>query len=170
MSANNLLVNTIMERAEPTVKGPACYASHLTPLHLMDVHSPPIVPNLLCSQSAKNARRRQAGRSERATAAQSPFNAEKAPARSSGLIVLTLPPHPEQPTGSCAGTHGPFPGCRFIQWDQIRTADTAFPETNRIGLAVEPLACPPDAFDSGTDLIALGAGKRHEASWVIAAL
>lgn len=59
---------------------------------------------------------------------------------------------------------------RTLPWVQIHTADTASPETNRIGLAVEPMTCPPDAFNSGTDLIALGAGERHEASWVIAAL
>lgn len=59
---------------------------------------------------------------------------------------------------------------RTLPWVQIHTADTAFPETNRIGLAVEPMTCPPDAFNSGTDLIALGAGEQHEASWVIAAL
>lgn len=57
-----------------------------------------------------------------------------------------------------------------LPWVQIHTADTAFPETNRIGLAVEPMTCPPDAFNSGTDLIVLGAGEQHEASWVIAAL
>ncbi|ALO66097.1 galactose mutarotase [Arthrobacter alpinus] len=59
---------------------------------------------------------------------------------------------------------------RTLPWVQIHTADTASPETNRIGLAVEPMTCPPDAFNSGRDLIALGTGERHEASWVIAAL
>lgn len=57
-----------------------------------------------------------------------------------------------------------------LPWVQIHTADTTTPETNRMGLAVEPMTCPPDAFNSGHDLISLRPGERHEASWVIAAL
>ncbi|MEW9529370.1 aldose 1-epimerase family protein [Microbispora sp. NPDC049125] len=37
------------------------------------------------------------------------------------------------------------------------------------GLAVEPMTCPPDAFNSGTDLIVLQPGDKHEATWTIAA-
>lgn len=59
---------------------------------------------------------------------------------------------------------------RMLPWVQIHTADTNTPETNRIGLAVEPMSCPPNAFNSGADLIELGTGEHHEASWVIAAL
>ncbi|MBE3011117.1 aldose 1-epimerase family protein [Microbispora sp. NEAU-D428] len=36
------------------------------------------------------------------------------------------------------------------------------------GLAVEPMTCPPDAFNSGTDLIVLQPGDKHEATWTIA--
>jgi aldose 1-epimerase len=37
------------------------------------------------------------------------------------------------------------------------------------GLAVEPMTCPPDAFNSGTDLIILRPGDKHEATWTITA-
>ncbi|WP_326821951.1 aldose 1-epimerase family protein [Streptosporangium sp. NBC_01756] len=35
------------------------------------------------------------------------------------------------------------------------------------GLAVEPMTCPPDAFNSGTDLIVLQPGDKVETSWTI---
>ncbi|MEV8634492.1 aldose 1-epimerase family protein [Streptosporangium sp. NPDC051023] len=35
------------------------------------------------------------------------------------------------------------------------------------GLAVEPMTCPPDAFNSGTDLIVLQPGGKVETSWTI---
>lgn len=38
------------------------------------------------------------------------------------------------------------------------------------GLAVEPMTCPPDAFNSGVDLVVLDPGGKHEASWTIAPL
>jgi len=37
------------------------------------------------------------------------------------------------------------------------------------GIAVEPMTCPPDAFNSGTDLVVLEPGDKHEASWTISA-
>lgn len=53
-------------------------------------------------------------------------------------------------------------------WVQVHTADTpATPETHRIGLAVEPMTCPPDAFNSGVDLVRLAAGATHAATWRI---
>lgn len=52
-------------------------------------------------------------------------------------------------------------------WVQVHTADTPAPETHRIGLAVEPMTCPPDAFNSGVDLVTLEAGGTHSASWRI---
>lgn len=56
-------------------------------------------------------------------------------------------------------------------WVQVHTADTpALAETHRVGLAVEPMTCPPDAFNSGTDLVVLEPGAAHAASWRIAAL
>ena len=55
-------------------------------------------------------------------------------------------------------------------WVQIHTADLPDPAQSRRGLAVEPMTCPPDAFNSGTDLILIGAGDSTSASWVIRAL
>lgn len=54
-------------------------------------------------------------------------------------------------------------------WLQIHTADKpAGP--SRLGLAVEPMTCPPDAFNSGTGVIRLAPGESHQASWTIRAL
>ena len=55
-------------------------------------------------------------------------------------------------------------------WVQVHTADTNVPETNRIGLAVEPMTCPPDAYNSGDDLIVLEPGASATARWSIRAL
>lgn len=56
-------------------------------------------------------------------------------------------------------------------WVQVHTADTpAVADTHRIGLAVEPMTCPPDAFNSGVDLVTLDPGATHAASWRIFAL
>jgi aldose 1-epimerase len=54
-------------------------------------------------------------------------------------------------------------------WVQIHTADNDDPLDSRRGLAVEPMTCPPDAFNSGTDLIVLLPGGSHSAAWRIAA-
>lgn len=55
-------------------------------------------------------------------------------------------------------------------WVQVHTADRPVPAENRIGLAVEPMTCAPDAFNSGLGLIHLAPGESHRASWRIAAL
>ncbi|MGM7698907.1 aldose 1-epimerase family protein [Microbacterium sp. A84] len=55
-------------------------------------------------------------------------------------------------------------------WVQVHTADTPDPATHRIGLAVEPMTCPPDAFNSGVDLIVLEPGAEAAASWRFTAL
>ena len=57
-----------------------------------------------------------------------------------------------------------------LPWLQIHTADRPAPGRTRIGLAVEPMTCPPDAFNSGTDLVRLAPGARHSAAWRIHAL
>jgi aldose 1-epimerase len=54
-------------------------------------------------------------------------------------------------------------------WLQIHTADKPTGPT-RLGLAVEPMTCPPDAFNSGVDLVELAPGATHEATWIIRAL
>ncbi|WP_369046288.1 aldose 1-epimerase family protein [Sinomonas sp. P10A9] len=55
-------------------------------------------------------------------------------------------------------------------WVQIHTADKAPPGPNRLGLAVEPMTCPPNAFASGTDLVWLAPGQEHAVSWRVFAL
>ena len=57
-----------------------------------------------------------------------------------------------------------------LPWVQVHTADLPDPAVSRLGLAVEPMTCPPDAFNSGTDLVVLEPGQRHTASWRIAPL
>lgn len=55
-------------------------------------------------------------------------------------------------------------------WVQVHTADQPDPALDRLGLAVEPMTCPPDAFNSGTDLIVLEPGTSASAAWTISAL
>ena len=55
-------------------------------------------------------------------------------------------------------------------WVQVHTADLPDQRLSRRGLAVEPMTCPPDAFNSGTDLVVIEAGAEHSAGWRIAAL
>lgn len=53
-------------------------------------------------------------------------------------------------------------------WVQVHTADDPdVDDVHRIGLAVEPMTCPPDAFTSGVDLVVLDPGAVHTASWRI---
>lgn len=57
----------------------------------------------------------------------------------------------------------------YWPWLQIHTADK--PQgPSRLGLAVEPMTCPPDAFNSGVDLVRLAPGASHEAAWIIRSL
>ncbi|MGP7961412.1 aldose 1-epimerase family protein [Sanguibacter sp. A247] len=57
-------------------------------------------------------------------------------------------------------------------WVQVHTpVGPGLPaEDVRAGLAVEPMTCPPGAFNDGTDLIVLAPGASHSVSWGIAAL
>jgi aldose 1-epimerase len=55
-------------------------------------------------------------------------------------------------------------------WVQVHTGDRPEPENDRVGLAVEPMTCPPDAFNSGTDLVVLDQGASHTLVWTIAAV
>lgn len=59
---------------------------------------------------------------------------------------------------------------RNSPWLQVHTADKQPPLPNRLGLAVEPMTCPPDAFNSGQNLVQLQPGATHEASWRIFAV
>lgn len=54
-------------------------------------------------------------------------------------------------------------------WVQVHTADRIDePLFSRIGLAVEPMTCPPDAYNSGVDLVKLQPGESSSAGWTIA--
>ena len=53
-------------------------------------------------------------------------------------------------------------------WLMVYSADDQSPA--RGGLAVEPMTAPPDAYNSGTDLIALAPDERLEVTWGISAL
>ena len=52
-------------------------------------------------------------------------------------------------------------------WLQLHTGDRPEAENNRLGLATEPMTCPPDAFRSGTDVVRLAPEGEHTASWSI---
>jgi len=54
-------------------------------------------------------------------------------------------------------------------WVQVHTGDKPI-GPDRLGLAVEPMTCPPDALNSGTDLVHLQPGQSHSAAWTIRAL
>ncbi|MEV7969858.1 aldose 1-epimerase family protein [Sphaerisporangium sp. NPDC088356] len=53
-----------------------------------------------------------------------------------------------------------------MPWAQVCTG-TGF---GHRGIAVEPMTCPADAFNSGTDLVVLDPGGKHEASWTISVI
>jgi aldose 1-epimerase len=56
-------------------------------------------------------------------------------------------------------------------WVQVHTADNPGSDAiHRIGLAVEPMTCPPDAFNSDVELVVLDPGASHAASWRIFAI
>ena len=60
-------------------------------------------------------------------------------------------------------------------WVQIHTADKPDAALSRLGLAVEPMTCAPDAFNASNyafdaGLITLEAGAESAASWRIAAI
>ena len=43
-------------------------------------------------------------------------------------------------------------------WAQLYTAE----HLGRPGVAVEPMTCPPNAFNTGRDLLALQVGQTHD--------
>ncbi len=62
-----------------------------------------------------------------------------------------------------------------MPWVQVHTADRPGLPINRIGLAVEPMTCAPDAFNADSypydaGLIVLKPGQTTEASWRITAI
>ena len=59
-----------------------------------------------------------------------------------------------------------------LPWVQVHTADLPDegPAAGRRGLAVEPMTCPPDAFNSAEDLIVLEPGATATRSWTVFAV
>jgi aldose 1-epimerase len=57
-----------------------------------------------------------------------------------------------------------------LPWVQVHTSDTPEVATNRTGLAVEPMTCGPDAFNSGLDLVVLPPAGEHSVAWTISAV
>ena len=55
-------------------------------------------------------------------------------------------------------------------WVQLWTADYPGEEGERAGLAVEPMSCPPNALQTGTDLVVLEPAQRHTAWWRVSAV
>lgn len=52
-------------------------------------------------------------------------------------------------------------------WVQVFTGDTLDEGRRRRSIAVEPMTCPADAFNSGTDLVGLDAGRFWTGHWGI---
>ena len=53
-------------------------------------------------------------------------------------------------------------------WLQVFTGDSLpLPARRASGIAVEPMTCPPDAFNTGDDLLVLAPGQEFAASWGI---
>lgn len=48
---------------------------------------------------------------------------------------------------------------------ELYTADTLAPRRRRTGLGTEPMTCPPNAFQSGQDLIRLTPGQSQTTTW-----
>lgn len=57
-----------------------------------------------------------------------------------------------------------------LPWVEVHTADTLEPENDRTALAVEPMTCAPDAFNSGAGLVVLPPRGAHTVSWTLRAL
>ena len=58
-----------------------------------------------------------------------------------------------------------------LPWVQVFTADIGKPPfPDRTGIAIEPMTCPTNAFNSGTGLLRLEPGESHQAWWRIAAI
>ncbi|WP_144672291.1 aldose 1-epimerase family protein [Arthrobacter sp. U41] len=66
-----------------------------------------------------------------------------------------------------SGTGVGMAWARSCAWVQLYTGDAEPPLRSRLGLAVEPMTCPPDAFNTGTDLVCLDPAASHDAAWSI---
>ncbi len=55
-------------------------------------------------------------------------------------------------------------------WVQVYTADASSGREHRHGVAVEPMTCPPDALNSGQDLLTVPPGGTVSAGWRLSAV
>lgn len=79
-----------------------------------------------------------------------------------GLAVLDLTDD--------AGTGVRMTWDRQCPWLQLCIPGKRRPDMHRKALAVEPMTCPPDAFNSGVDLIVLEPGQAHSLELTIGAI
>ena len=64
------------------------------------------------------------------------------------------------------GTHGvDVWGGQGTDYVQVFSGDTLAVARRRRGLAVEPMSCPADAFNSGAGLVTLEPGQEHTLQW-----
>ena len=64
------------------------------------------------------------------------------------------------------GTHGvDVWGGQGTDYLQVFSGDTLAVARRRRGLAVEPMSCPADAFNSGAGLVTLEPGQEHTLQW-----
>lgn len=54
-----------------------------------------------------------------------------------------------------------------LPWVQVFTGKAESDQAGEHGIAVEPMTCPPDAFNSGDSLIELGPGEAWTGTWGI---
>ncbi len=59
---------------------------------------------------------------------------------------------------------------REYPWVQVFSGDLPEEDLVRRGVAVEPMTCPPDAFNSGRDVIVLEPGQSTTTSWRLTAI
>ncbi len=52
---------------------------------------------------------------------------------------------------------------------QLYTGDTLAPERRRLGLAAEPMTCPPNAFQTGDGIVRLEPGDTFVGRWGVRA-
>lgn len=60
-------------------------------------------------------------------------------------------------------------GDRTYGWVQLYSGDTLPEHQRRLGLAIEPMTCPPNAFNTGEGVVRLEPGETHTAVWGLAA-
>jgi aldose 1-epimerase len=54
-----------------------------------------------------------------------------------------------------------------LPWAQVFSGKAEADQPGAHGIAVEPMSCPPDAFNSGDSLVELGAGQTWTGTWGI---